>query len=1037
MQDAQSSPTKVFRHPFGLPGKKIKLSKENQLHVPTSERPSRSTEQNDARKRERSPLGITLDTGVSRHAGGKPEQTFPTIHQSSNHQWHYDGTRQEQVFDLLPTRPSPVTELSPFDREVPVILSNQTTPKFPIEKTQGVDDVQTSKMKVLEKANDNSFTPAIVLDSPNSMNSQQPDAPRAFARATSSIYTQAAPSSGKCTPAPGKKGFPRLNLASIPPIPKLGTPFSSIKTPMSIKTPTSSTTTESESDDPDSAIPSKRGSPADARSRAVRASTDIVPPTPRRSIGWWNLILSPFEAKRSTLGSVASKETTYVTDPDAPELPVLNRAAPMGSTEAELTGPDARASLMTIPHRHTIPYVGEAAKYYNPNERFGEEVPVSPMHEENDRVLSSGHIQASNAATSPDQMAKEQIATKKSPSEDTREEAGKASNEATPAPHSARTIATATPVNHAQHEVAPALATHCNGTVRRSLQPASGAVAGKHVPVAHTDSTSPTTPETIFSPGVVEVADARHFQSAHSVHTKNIQPTSQTTRKEQKTLKDRPTHDNKTVAPNPQKPIESDRIYSSDESAESHRTVKNEQQIHWNEKSQSDASVLHHVDNRFRFERRKAKTSLGAKNRLLLIIAAGGLLFIVLLTVILCLTVTQHHSDMPVAATWLNLSGYPALPTGIATIAPPSVKAQSSCVSNTDFWTCSLPKEQQVDNAPNSPDQPNMRLEIRFTGSQKLLMNSSSKPLIKKSFQPRSVTAAASERVDQRKQLNTRDGFDDLMKWAVPAAPSDDDQTFLGNTTDNIAEPFAGESTPFVISFLPTINAAPGGHDKRENSQDTSKPSPFQSFPPPLLASNNTAAEADLIPYPSAQPLKLFNRGKDSEHYGFYSYFDRSLFMKLSQSSENTTDPVNGNGGSAREGANARCTWSQTRFLVQIWTKPSSDQQFSPTSGLNPNSTDTATNFSGSGTFPLPVTVTLDRHGGDPSKKAVYCYGLDEYQRPISNQKGIVEEARDFGGSLVNPASGPFAAMTVSTKHGGYGGVDGGGGGCSCQWTNW
>lgn len=55
--------------------------------------------------------------------------------------------------------------------------------------------------------------------------------------------------------------------------------------------------------------------------------------------------------------------------------------------------------------------------------------------------------------------------------------------------------------------------------------------------------------------------------------------------------------------------------------------------------------------------------------------------------------------------------------------------------------------------------------------------------------------------------------------------------------------------------------------------------------------------------------------------------------------------------------------------------------------------------------------------------------------------KSWILENRAFGGLLVNPASVPGGGdTTISRRHNAmqvYGGVDGGTGGCLCQWQNW
>ena len=163
-----------------------------------------------------------------------------------------------------------------------------------------------------------------------------------------------------------------------------------------------------------------------------------------------------------------------------------------------------------------------------------------------------------------------------------------------------------------------------------------------------------------------------------------------------------------------------------------------------------------------------------------------------------------------------------------------------------------------------------------------------------------------------------------------------------------------------------------------------------------------------------------------------------------------------------------RCTWQQTRFLVRIWTNkgdnfallqsnnsssdsPSKqeksktgkddsddkDQTESDNSKTNlTSSSPSANNFSRPGSFPYPITITLDRHGGDIEKKMIYCYGLDNFAKPIFDSKKLQLEDREFGGTLVNPARGPWKEVKVKKEDGGPGGIDGGSGGCECRWQN-
>ena len=72
------------------------------------------------------------------------------------------------------------------------------------------------------------------------------------------------------------------------------------------------------------------------------------------------------------------------------------------------------------------------------------------------------------------------------------------------------------------------------------------------------------------------------------------------------------------------------------------------------------------------------------------------------------------------------------------------------------------------------------------------------------------------------------------------------------------------------------------------------------------------------------------------------------------------------------------------------------------------------------------------------AKKGVYCYGLDEQQRAIESMGTWIAENRGFDGSIVSPGSVPGGNSTqLSKRDSNYGsGIDGGSGGCMCQWQN-
>jgi hypothetical protein len=370
--------------------------------------------------------------------------------------------------------------------------------------------------------------------------------------------------------------------------------------------------------------------------------------------------------------------------------------------------------------------------------------------------------------------------------------------------------------------------------------------------------------------------------------------------------------------------------------------------------------------------------------------------------------ITSQPDGAPGSSTsdWLNLTNYPPIPTGILTIAQPeAVEEESGCVAPTTLWSCALPKELQDSVKPNKPDQPNMKIEITFDNSSATTTSKA-----------RAANAVSVGAFVRSRFLAARS-----TPSPSPAPPSDEDMVFLGKTTDGNSAPFDGESTPLFVSFHDP--AAPASRlAKRADSDPTNITA---SIPAPMLNADGTAAAANLLPFPSAQPLRLYNRGKDDEHYGFYSYYDRSIFLKQINGTNRGGNPADTDGGSTEEAASLRCTFSQTRFLVQIWTRSQSSKPLLQSSTQS-GSSDTRR----PGTFPYPVTVTIDRHGGNAAKKNLYCYQMerDGTIKNDASKRSFQFEDRAFGGNLVNGTQG---RLDVS------GPIDGGSGGCSCKYQNW
>lgn len=370
------------------------------------------------------------------------------------------------------------------------------------------------------------------------------------------------------------------------------------------------------------------------------------------------------------------------------------------------------------------------------------------------------------------------------------------------------------------------------------------------------------------------------------------------------------------------------------------------------------------------------------------------------------ITTQPGSGSISSASDWLTLTNLPPIPTGVLTIAQPeAVEEESGCVAPTTLWSCALPKELQESVKPNKPDQPNFKIEIIFDNS------SAATKTTKRAANAVSVGAFIRERFLRARSAPS----------PSPAPPSSGDMAFLGKTTDGNSAPFEGEDTPLFVSFqdpaTTTSRLAKRGNDDPTNIT--------ASIPAPMLDPDGTAAPANLLPLPSAQPLRLYNRGEDSEHYGFYTYYDRSIFLKQINGTNRGGNPADTDGGSTEEAATLRCTFSETRFLVQIWTRSQSSKP------LLQSSTQSGSNIlQRPGTFPYPVTVTIDRHGGNAAKKNLYCYNMesDGTIKNDASKRSFQFEDRAFGGNLVNGTQG---RPNVT------GPIDGGSGGCSCKYQNW
>ncbi|KAK8114420.1 hypothetical protein PG999_006489 [Apiospora kogelbergensis] len=439
----------------------------------------------------------------------------------------------------------------------------------------------------------------------------------------------------------------------------------------------------------------------------------------------------------------------------------------------------------------------------------------------------------------------------------------------------------------------------------------------------------------------------------------------------------------------------------------------------------------------------------GRQRRRVYLGICGGILAVIILTVVLVVVLTRKRSPPGLEPSiWLNLTDFPPMPTGVLTVSgadAPVVTDGCLQLTASTAWSCAVPKDQQDPRNPNPREVPEFIFQIQYDNSSRQLWkgnsNQGSEQSNQEVFQSASKPAPTSKPKDNLGsgtigQRDAKYGFDFNP---TPAPPSLREVSFLGNTTDEIqSDNKAGEPTPFYISLLPSLEATVGPNvtqDSNNGRRDvgsgidtapingTSGWNLTNILPPPETNPDGTGAKARLYPLATQQPLRLFDRGLPTEHYGFYTHFNKTVY--LFNTAETT--PTDRNGGARLADARYLVTWTEVRFVVQMWTRMGNSSRLIG-NGTSPGKEGT-TVHARPGTMPYPVTILEDLHGGSPFRKATFYYGVDQQSRINQTDNKLILVNRGFGGTLVNSLTGdPDMSL---------GGVDGGTGGCKCEWVNW
>lgn len=1026
--------------------------------------------------------GIKVDTAVSRHHGSTPRQVFPSPWRTPSTPGG-NGSWIRKVSQLRRSRGVRSVNQAPAEQSTPgrAISTNKRPAQLEVSKGS-IDDVTPSDRAIpiaflssptafrtlqapqpVHTTSQSSPTPAICVtpaqetsdwstaQAPyNMLEASRPRPPSSvYSRATNWRAT-AVPSAESTPPLPTmpdpiplwekRKANPQATLQVTE---KRESEYTNFEEDIKYHEQTKSADTLFEEDQtPGSAGSLKRRFANRPRGLAI----DTTVPTPRRSKGWWNIVTTPFEFSRS--GSRLFKSPTSAKEPQS-GVPDLNEAvqryqqqrSPLSATpistsiyiDAVCTHPHHQCQRDTFAGPCTMLDPGSHQRnqsqqsMFSPNDRDvpllldGESISAAqPDHAaQRDHTAQPEHTAQSehiailrHAAVQPDHAAQsENVASQHSQSAATSQPIVQVHRPESLHRHqSPSSIRSETPVL----ETAALGMIHAPRSIQHSPNPSLSQTS--HQPREQKSPKSPQLEEIPPQPKpkafVAYVPHAQYAKTMSYVRPVTTFPV--------------PTpYGEKNTSRTPPPPLVN----------EVKSVWEPEEPLHEKLKKKSGKK------SNMKDPKKKKK-----KRRRFLCCICLILLILIILIVVLAVVLSRRHghgsgsgsgggssnhggsgSGKPpsesTTITFVNLTGFPGMPTGEMVIAQPTLLAQvNGCTNPTALWSCDLPKEDQHAGGLANPT---FKLSITFNN----------------------------ETASNKRMLRFKRDLGGSPFTSSPSPPSEQDQIFLGNTTDRIVEPFQGEDTPFFISFSPPTDTSSSKNKVKRvvstrtitSGTSTATANIATVIPSPAINDDGTAASANLLPspLPSNQPLKLYNRGKPDEHFGFYSYFDRSIFLR-SVSVSNTSNintgqiPADQDGGSAEEGANARCTWAQTRFLVQIWTKtPATLLSGSTNSSAAKDGSGTADGSASPGSFPYPITITTDRHGGTAEGKMIFCYALDEQMRPVPLNKTLYLEQRGFQGTLVNPQQA-FQSNQIDPKEpASKGGIDGGTGGCGCRWGNW
>lgn len=373
------------------------------------------------------------------------------------------------------------------------------------------------------------------------------------------------------------------------------------------------------------------------------------------------------------------------------------------------------------------------------------------------------------------------------------------------------------------------------------------------------------------------------------------------------------------------------------------------------------------------------KKPLTNKGKWIIYVAAATTIITIIIVSTLVATM-RPRGFTPAAKS--NLSGFPLLPAGLAQILPQGVPEtpSSACVLPKALWSCDLPPDTLFPTLGGAERLPNFTFTIRV----------------------RNTTTTPSS----------------VAEWAPfpERIPDDSEYAKLADVDGIQSDNKSGEKTPFYISLQTdkrpivarNIDSADTGSIDQElesvedfdsvDAEPTSQELDTRRSRRSISKRQATKVPSQMLPGTLLnQPLRLFDRGLESEHYGFFVYYKKTINVLAADPSSVTplTEASDADGGvAAIISGGQEVTWENTRFRVAIWTKKRTSGQMDVIGTEGQRLSSQIGAFDGS--FPYPVSVIEDRNG----ENGQIWYGKKNFQAP----------------STVEEAAGKI---------------------CSCEWRNW